>query len=117
MSENNQYGDKPTSGTVTVASSGQVSSAFSLQGTTFAAFQTPAAITGTTYTFQGSIDNGATYKVIKNNAGSAYTFSSVTADSSYPVEMRYFAPYDKIKIDTGGSEASERTIKVKAFPL
>ena len=106
MSETDQFGSKPTSGTVTVASAAQLSDAYSLNGTTLAAFETPAAITGTTYTFHGSIDNGATYAEICDNTGAAITYLNVAASKTYPLDMRYFAPYDKVKIKTGTNEGA-----------
>jgi hypothetical protein len=118
MSENNQYGDRPTSGTVTVAISAQLSDAFNLHGCTFVAFETPAAITGTTYSFYGSIDNGATYAPIYDKYGVLVSFTAVAASRSYPIDnANLFIGYDKIKINTGTNEAAARTIKVKAYPI
>ena len=118
MSETNQFGDKPTFTTVTVASGAQLSSAFSLSGCTFVAFETPAAITGTTYSFYGSIDNGQTYVPIYDRNGSLYSFSSVAASRGYPIDnANIFIGYDKIKINTGTNEGADRVIKVKAYPI
>ena len=117
MSETDQYTGKPTSGTVTVANDAQLSDAYPLHGTTLVAFETPAAITGTTYTFHGSIDNGQTYVEVRNQLGSAIAFTGVTASGVYPLDPRDFIAFDKIKVNTGTNEGAERVIKLKAFAI
>lgn len=102
--------------TATIASSGTVSDAVNLWGTTAVAFQTPAALTGTAITFQGSVDAGVTFKVIKTSAGAAVSFV-VAADGVYPLDPDTFAAFDQIKIVSGSTEVAERLILVKPFAL
>ncbi len=118
MAQNSQYDNRPDLGTVTVAINTQLSSAFNLYGCTFVAFETPAAITGTTYSFYGSLDGGVTYVPIYDKNGSLYTYVSVAASRSYPIDnANIFVGYDSIKLNTGMNEAAARTIRVRAYPI
>lgn len=102
--------------TATIAESGTVSDAVLLYGTTAVAFQTPAALTGTAFTFEGSIDAGATFKEIRDQLGVAVSFT-VAVDGSYPMDASIFASYDQIKVVSGSAEAAERLILMKPFAL
>lgn len=103
--------------TATVAISTAISDAVKLYGTTAIGFATPAALTGATFTFTGSMDKGGTFVTIKDrfNATVSYT---VTVDTGYPMDADIFAPYDQIKIVMAdGNEAAERLIQVKPFAI
>lgn len=102
--------------TATIAISGTVSDAVLLYGATALAFQTPAALTGTSFTFQGSIDKGTTFKTIKDTTGAAISFT-VAVDGSYPMDANVFAAYDQIKIVSGSTEVAERLILIKPFAV
>ena len=102
--------------TATIASSNTTSDAVELFGTTAIAFQTPSALTGTAFTFEGSIDAGVTFKEIRDQAGAAVSFV-VAPDGTYPLDANLFAPYDEIKIVSGSSEAAERLILIKPFVI
>lgn len=115
MPEIEQYHDKVTVASVTIASSGTVSGALILSGTTIVVFQTPATFTGTAMTFQGSIDQGATFKVI-NNATEAISYT-VAADGCYSLDPAFFVGYDQIKLVSGSTETGVRVIKIKVYPV
>ncbi|MGR3218840.1 MAG: hypothetical protein ACUZ8H_03355 [Candidatus Anammoxibacter sp.] len=102
--------------TATIASSGTVSDAVLLYGCTAIGFETPAALTGTTFTFQGSIDNGTTFVTIKDQLNTTVSYT-VSVDSAYALDATIFAPYDQIKVVSGSSEGAERLIKIKPFAL
>lgn len=115
MPNANEYGTKPTVLTATIASSGTISDAISLHGCTPVAFLIPAAFTGTTVTFQGSIDGGTTFGAIGNVIGTiSYT---VATSGMYSINPADFAAYDRIKLVSGSNEAAEREIQVKVFPV
>lgn len=102
--------------TATIAISTTTSDAVILYGTTVVAFETPATLTGTSFTFEGSIDGGDTFKTIKDELNATVTFI-VGVDGSYPMDANVFAPYDQIKIVSGSTEAAARSIKMKPFAL
>ncbi len=102
--------------TATIASSSTTSDAVKLFGTTAIAFQTPAALTGTAFTFEGSIDAGTTFKQIREQDGTAVSFV-VAVDGTYPLDANLFAPYDEIKIVSGSTETAERLILIKPFAI
>lgn len=115
MSSPSDYRTKPTVLTATIAISETVSDAVPMYGCTPVAVQIPAAFTGTSLTFQGSIDGGATFGAI-SNADGAITYT-VTTDGMYSLNPADFAGYDKIKLVSGTTEVAAREIVVKVFPV
>lgn len=94
--------------TVTIASSGTVSTAVDLGGHNLVGIQTPAALTGTTMTFQGSVD-GSTYNVLYDTDGTALSIT-VAVDSLILIVPSDFAAVRYLKLVSGSSEGAERTI-------
>lgn len=94
--------------TVTIASGQTVSGAVSLGGASLVGIITPAALTGTTLTFQASAD-GTTYVPVYTTAGVA---ASVTVAASrytaVPPTTIPGAPY--LKVVSGSAEGADRTI-------
>jgi len=101
--------------TLTILSSQTISDAAELFGTTAAIVEMPVAITGTSLTFEGSIDKGVTFKQIKDSSDTAITFT-VAANGSYPLDTSIFAGYDEIKL-VMVAQAADRSIKLKPFAL
>lgn len=99
------------SGTVTIAASGTVSTAFDARGFTTIGFATPAALTGTAITVQVSHDN-VTFVPLKTNANAAVSVT-VTTSSAYtlPSDIR---PWRYFKLVSGSTEAAGRTITIMA---
>lgn len=99
--------------TATIASGQTTSSAFKLYGCTAAQFETPAAFTGTSITFEVSIDKGATFKAFKdsNNVAIAYT---VSVDGIYTMDKNIFSGIDEVKF-VASSQGADRTIKLKTI--
>ena len=102
--------------TATIPNATDTSDAVLLYGATALAFQTPAALTGVTFTFQGSIDKGTSFKTIKDQNGNPITFT-VAPDGTYPMDANIFAAYDQIKFVSDQNEAAERLILVKPFAV
>lgn len=103
--------------TATIASSGTESSVVNLYGCTAIGFYTPAALTGTSFTFLGSMENDGTNEVtIRDSSNNIVTYT-VAVDSGYPLDADIFAPYSTIKIVSNDTEAAARTIKIKPFAI
>lgn len=111
-----QWGDKPGELSVTISSGGTTSTSAVLHGCTPVLFLTPASLTGTSFTFQGSIDGGTTFTTMKYSFGTSVSYT-VAANGLYILEPADFVGVDAIKIVSGSSEAADRTIKIKAMPI
>lgn len=101
--------------TATIAISGVISDAVLLYATTAVGLQTPAALTSTSFTFVGSIDDGSTFKQIRDNFGAAISLV-VAVDGCYSLDPATFAPYDQIKI-VCSAEAAERLVLIKPYAI
>jgi hypothetical protein len=98
-------------GPVTITGGGTTSGVFTTQGLGLVGLQMPATFTGTTMSFLGSNDGGATYLALYNTSGSAL---SVTVAAS---RLILFTPGDLvgvqfIKLVSGSTESSDRIIQV-----
>lgn len=95
--------------TVTIASSGTTSTGLTLQGTVPLAVQTPAALTGTTFTFQASVDGSTWYDLY--NGSTSY---SVTVAASRYISLNpdVFEGVKYIRIVSGSAEGASRTIYI-----
>ena len=95
----------------TTIANGQTKSAELRTGyrTSVVALVTPAALTGTAFTFEGSLD-GSTFVPVYNEA----TQYSVNVGTSRYVALNasVFQGLQSIKVVSGSSEAAERTIQV-----
>jgi len=102
--------------TATIAISTTTSDAVKLFGCTAIGFTTPAALTGTVFTFKGSIDGGITFVDVKDRFNAIVSYT-VTINTGYPLDADIFAPYDQIKIVSGSTEVAERLIPIKPFAI
>ena len=94
--------------TVTIESSGTTSSARDLNGLgNLVALVTPATLTGTSFTFQASVD-GSTYNNVYNE-GTQYSVT-VAASRYVALDPAVFAGAQYVKVVSGSTEAAERTI-------
>ncbi len=95
-------------GTAIIAASGTTSNAIET-GTDncFVGFYTPASLTGTSFTFQASPDNSTFYNVL--DEGTSYSVT-VAASRYVSVKPAVFVGARYIKIVSGSTESSERTI-------
>lgn len=93
--------------TVTIASSGTTSTSLQLQGTIPLAIQTPAALTGTSFTFQSSNDGSAWYDLYNGS-----TLYSVTVGINRYIALNpdVFEAVRYVRIVSGSTEAASRTI-------
>lgn len=122
MPEAKQFPPKPTVQTATLTldtNNTTKTDEVVLYGTTPVAFSTPAALTSTSVTFEGSITGSgenATFLPIKSYTGVAIGFT-VAADSVYTLDPADFVAYDSIKIVTGDTEAADREFKLKVISV
>ena len=94
--------------TVTIESSGTTSSARDLNGLgNLVALVTPSTLTGTSFTFQASVD-GSTYNNVYNE-GTQYSVT-VAASRYVALDPAVFAGAQYVKVVSGSTEAAERTI-------
>lgn len=95
---------------VTIANGGTTSTSLDLSARGLVGFITPAALTGTAFTFTGSVDN-STFVALYNSDNTAY---SITVGTSrfYCLNPADFLGMRYVKIVSNGSEAAERTITV-----
>lgn len=102
---------RASSTTVTIASSGTTSSAIDLGEWLLAGIITPAALTGTAFTFTASDTEDGTYNTCYDSSGTAIT---VTAAASRHIllEPQTFAGGRWLKIVSGAAEAADRNITV-----
>lgn len=97
---------------VAIANGQTVSDAVDLGGLRPIALVTPAALTGTAFTFQASVD-GSTYVAVYDSSGSAV---SVTVSTSRYIVLSptTFAGIRFLKVVSGSAEGGARTIQVVA---
>lgn len=95
-------------GTVTIALQGTTSASYAVRANhCLVAFITPAALTGTAFTFQASFDAETFTNVY--NAGTEYSVS-VGASRFVAVDPNVFQGAKYIKVVSGSQEAAARTI-------
>jgi hypothetical protein len=93
---------------VTIASGQTESGAVDLHGMNLVGIMMPAAFTGTSVTFKGSLD-GVTYNDLYNTDGTALSVT-VAADRFILIVPSDFAAVRYLKLVSGSSEGAERTI-------
>lgn len=97
--------------TVTIANAGTTSTTLILEGgRTALAVVTPAALTGSTFTFQASADEGTTFSALYNG-GTQYSVA-VNTSRYIALDRDVFAGVKYLRIVSGSSEAAARTIGV-----
>jgi hypothetical protein len=97
---------------VTIASGQTTSGAIDLEGYEVHAISLPSAFTGTSITFQGSLD-GTTYQAIYNTANTQMSMS-VTQNRLYKVEPADLSGLRYLKLVSGSSEGADRAITLLA---
>jgi len=98
--------------TATIANGGTVSDAIDLEGRGLTAMVMPAAFTGTTITFQGSVD-GVTYQALYNASNSAVSMT-VAASRTYLFTPGDFSGIRYLKVVSGSAEGAARSILLVA---
>ena len=117
MSSVNQFISKQlTPLTATIANGATTSDAVNLYGCTAIGIGFPAAMTGATVTFKGSLDDGSTFLDIYDIDGVQVSYTFV-ASTGLPLDVKTFAPYDQIKVVSASSEGAERLITIKPFSI
>lgn len=96
--------------TVTIASSGSTSTSITMQGGRVPiAILTPAALTGTAFTFECSVDGTNFYDLY--NGGTEYSLT-VAANRYIALNPDVFQGVRYVRIVSGSTEAASRTIYV-----
>jgi hypothetical protein len=101
--------------TVTISSSGTVSSAVDVENLSVVGIIMPATFTGTTITFQVSDDN-STFQALYNANNTAVSMS-VTQGRSYGLVPGDFAAWRYIKVVSSSTEGTARVIKLMTREL
>lgn len=101
--------------TATIASSGTTSGVVTLGSATITGIVLPAAFTGTTLTFQVSAD-GSTYVALYDSTDTLETMT-VTQGHGYSVNPTVFAGWPYMKVVSGSTEGSSRTITLVTRPV
>ena len=97
--------------TAVIAASGTNSTSINVTGRAFGTFQTPAALTSTSFTFQGQVGESGTWATIKDDTGTALSVT-VAASGVYRIPDGCFG-CGALRIVAGSAEAAERTIYVE----
>jgi hypothetical protein len=96
--------------------SGQtVGVAVSLAGVSILGIVTPAALTGTTITFQVSAD-GTTYVPLYDGTNTLVSFT-VAVSRGYYLDPIIFASWRFVKLVSGAAEAADRVITLLVRPV
>ena len=95
----------------TIAASGTTSTPIWLKGFELTGIVIPATFTGTAITFQASLD-GVNYYTLKNTYSGAAVSYTVTTSSFYAIAPADFAGVNYIKIVSGSTEGSTRTLNL-----
>jgi hypothetical protein len=102
-------------GTVTIASSGTVSTAITIEGgRTVLALRTPATLTGTEFKFQSSTDGDNFFALYNGSTEYAVT---VAASRYIALNTEVMAGVRHLKVVSGSSEAAARTISIVSGEL
>ena len=91
--------------TLTIASGGTTTDALELQGRTPVQFALPVSVS-TSFSFQVSLDNGATFQQLRNTANAAIAITkTAAAGSTHQVGKENFAGVTHVKIVAGAAES------------
>lgn len=97
--------------TITIANGETTSGAIQThwnKGFSLGVLQIPAAFTGTSMTFEGSLDGGTTFAPIY--AESSHYAVQVGADRMVSLKLTVFAGFTHVKLVSNASETGDRTI-------
>lgn len=99
-----------------IANGQTVSAAIPTQALSLVGIQLPAAFTGTTITFQGSVD-GSTYQVVKSTTSGTSLSYTVAQGTYVAIDPTPFYGLAYIKLVSGSSEAAGRSffVTLKGF--
>lgn len=100
---------------VSIANGATVSSSIDLQGLGLLQIMMPAAFTGTTITFQSSLDD-VTYQACYNTAGSALS-CTVAASRNILMSPGDLVGIRFLKLVSGSAEGGARTINLQVREL
>lgn len=94
----------------TIPSGGTTTPAIDVRGHAMGGFATPAALTGTSFTFTTAFTEGGTYRTLKDASGTAIPVT-VAASGSYVFPPEVFA-FGFVKIVSNSAEGADRVLEV-----
>ena len=95
----------------TITSGTKLSTAIKVSEFAAGFVQFPAALTSTTFTLLGSVDNGTTFNAVCDSTGTA--LSAIACGANALVQLpAQIAGLDQIKIQTASNEAASRTLLI-----
>jgi len=109
MARKDDFANKLDSATVTIANGAQLSGALDCGGMSLVGIITPAALTGTAMTLQGSHDN-STFNDVNNSAGTQVSIT-VAASRFIALNPDDFVSFRYLKLKSGSAEGAERIIR------
>src|SRR6187402_3138980 len=100
----------PTTRTVTIANAATVSDAEAtgIAGVTITGIITAASLTGTSFSFQVSMDN-STFVALEDSTGASVAFT-VESSRAYYVDPIIFMSWNYVKVVSGSAESGGDTI-------
>ncbi len=102
--------------TIDVSASTTISDTIDLEGCTLVGFITPAALTGTAFTFNVGITHGATLRSLYGKDGTQYS-ATVAASRFVYVAPADWAGVRFVQIVSGSAEDADRSITLIARPV
>lgn len=96
----------------TIAASGATSAAVALGGFVPVGVYLPAAFTGTTLTFTACDTSGGTYLVLKSTTSGTSLSYTVVQGTYVALDPKDFQGVNFLKIVSGSTEGSTRTLKI-----
>jgi hypothetical protein len=104
------YQGNLTSKALVIANGQQSSGAGDLTGFTLCGFFTPAALTGTTLTFEVSTAVDGTFVPLKSTTSGTALSYTVAASGYYAVDPKDFYGVQFLKVKSGSAEGAARTV-------
>lgn len=99
---------------VTISSGQTVSGAATLGDHVLCGFITPSALTGSSMTFQGSVDGTNYYTIYDYTNALISTTVDTSSSRAYALNVIDFLPWRYIKIVSASAEGSDRDIQLLA---
>ncbi len=102
--------------TITISASAASSQTLSLSRLTLVGLITPAAMTGTSITFNAASSEDGTYRNLVDSDGNALTVA-IAADRHIVLDPSAFIACDNIQLVSNQTEAAERELTLVLYPV
>lgn len=108
-SDINAYQNYPTYVALNLANGATTSDALPMTGVSLGGIEIPTSFTGTSVSFQVSID-GTNYRGLYDKNGNLVSIPTATKPGVYALDPTIFYPFRSVKIVSSGTEAAARVI-------